>query len=313
MTSEFTNKIESAMDTNKHWFAYQITVASEASEAIEFGLNELDALGTEINNLGKKPTETLTVVGYFGESQNEESLRNQLDEALRIYGFAPDAIREIDSCRLGNVDWLSEWKKHWKPTFTEKFVIAPSWENVEDSGKIVVRIEPNMAFGTGTHETTRLCLKAIEENYDGGMSFLDVGTGTGILTIAAAKLNSRFQIPNSRFSACDTDVDSIKIAKENAEANEVDGIEFYVGSISEATPKADFVCANITIDVLVPLLPLLLEKSKKVLVLSGILKEQQDLIVENLEKFQIADYKIENAGEWISVVIFCRSPHEVRA
>ena len=291
------------MDTNKNWFAYQITVASEASEAIEFGLNELDALGTEINNLGKNPTENIIVIGYFGEPQNEENLRNELNEALRIYGFAPEAIREIDARSIGDVDWLFEWKKHWKPTFTEKFVIAPSWENVEDSGKIVVRIEPNMAFGTGTHETTKLCLKAIEENYQVGMSFLDVGTGTGILAIAAAKLNSEFQIPDSRFSACDTDVDSIKIAGENAEANEVDGIDFYVGSISDETPKAEFVCANITIDVLVPLLLLLLEKSGKVLVLSGILKEQQDLIVENLEQFQIADYKIENAGEWISVVI----------
>jgi ribosomal protein L11 methyltransferase len=286
------------MDTNKNWFAYQITVASEASEAVEFGLNELDALGTEINHLGKKPTETLTVVGYFGEPQNEENLRAQLNEALRIYGFAPEAIREIDARRIGDVDWLFEWKKHWKPTFTEKFVIAPSWENVADSAKIVVRIEPNMAFGTGTHETTRLCLKAIEESYQAGMSFLDVGTGTGILAIAAAKLNSRFQIPDFRFSACDTDVDSIKIAKENAAANEVDGIDFYVGSVTDETPKADF-----TIDILVSLLPLLLEKSKKVLVLSGILKEQQNLIVESLQKFQIADYKIENAGEWISVVV----------
>ena len=294
------------MDTNKNWFAYQITVASEASEAVEFGLNELDALGTEINNLGKKPTETLTVVGYFGEPQNDENLRNELNEALRIYGFAPEAIREIDSRRIGDVDWLFEWKKHWKPTFTEKFVIAPSWENVEDSAKIVVRIEPNMAFGTGTHETTRLCLKAIEENYASGMSFLDVGTGTGILAIAAAKYGRQSKEIDptlDSFSACDTDVDSIKIAKENAEANEVDGIDFYVGSISEETQKADFVCANITIDILVPLLPMLLEKSGKVLVLSGILKEQQNLIVESLDKFQIAGYKIENAGEWISVVI----------
>jgi ribosomal protein L11 methylase PrmA len=85
--------------------------------------------------------------------------------------------------------------------------------------------------------------------------------------------------------------------------DEVDGIDFYVGSVTDETPKADFVCANITIDILVSLLPLLLEKSKKVLVLSGILKEQQNLIVESLQKFQIADYKIENAGEWISVVV----------
>ncbi|MCY7375692.1 MAG: 50S ribosomal protein L11 methyltransferase, partial [Pyrinomonadaceae bacterium] len=175
------------MNTNENWFAYEITVASEASEAVEFGLNELDALGTEINNLGKKATEILTVIGYFDKPQTDENLRNQLNEALRIYDFAPDAIRAIDSRRIGNVDWLFEWKKHWKPTVTGKFIIAPSWEMIENTDKIVIRIEPNMAFGTGTHETTKLCLKAIEDYYEAGMSFLDVGTGTGILAIAAKK------------------------------------------------------------------------------------------------------------------------------
>lgn len=291
------------MNTNENWYAYEITVASEASEAIEFGLNELDALGTEINNLGKKPTETLTVIGYFGEPQADEILRNQLNEALRIYAFEPDAIRKIDSRRIGNVDWLFEWKKHWKPTVTEKFIIAPSWEKIEDSEKIVVRIEPNMAFGTGTHETTRLCLKAIEESYQSGMSFLDVGTGTGILAIAAAKVNSKIQKPKSKFTACDTDANSIKIAEENAELNEVDGIDFFVGSISDETREADFVCANITPDVLVPLLPRLLEKSKKFLVLSGILKEQEKMMTDELNRLRVENFKIETDGEWLSVSI----------
>ena len=295
------------MNTNDNYFAYQITVASEAAEAIEFGLNELDALGTEINNLGKKPTETLTVVGYFGEPQVDENLRTQLNEALRIYDFTPDAIREISARHIGNVDWLFEWKKHWKATVTEKFIIAPSWENVENSEKIVVRIEPNMAFGTGTHETTKLCLKAIGENYRGGMSFLDVGTGTGILAIAAFKVNSRFQIPDSKFSGCDTDANSITIAGENAQLNEVEGIDFFVGSISDATPAADFVCANITIDVLLPILPRLLEKTLEILVLSGILKEQKAILTDELNRLQIMNFNIENDGEWLSAVVFRRA------
>ena len=288
---------------SENYFAYQITVTTEAAEAVEFALNELDALGTEINNLGLKPAETLTVVGYFGEPQAEENLRNQLDEALRIYGFAPDAIREIASRKIGNVDWLFEWKKHWKPTVTEKFIIAPSWENVEDAEKIVVRIEPNMAFGTGTHETTKLCLQAIGENYESGMSFLDVGTGTGILAIAAAKINSRFTIHDSRFAGCDTDENSIKIAEENAALNEIKGIDFFAGSISEETPEADFVCANIMPIVIIPILPLLLKKAKKFLVLSGILREQEPLMIDELSKFQIGDFSVERDGEWIAMTI----------
>lgn len=291
------------MNGNESHYAYQITVVSEASEAIEFGLNEFDALGTEINNLGKKPTETLTVIGYFSEPQADEKLRNCLNEALRIYGFAPDAILEIDSHRLGNIDWLFEWKKHWKPTVTEKFIIAPSWENVEDTDKIVVRIEPNMAFGTGTHETTQLCLKAVGENYEGGMSFLDVGTGTGILAIAAAKMNSEFKIQDLGFSGCDTDENSIKIAEENAALNEVEGIEFFVGPISVETPKTDFVCANILPDVIIPILPLLLGKANKFLVLSGILKEQEQRMIDELDKLQVVNHSVEVSGEWIAITI----------
>jgi ribosomal protein L11 methyltransferase len=290
-----------------NWFALEITADSNASEAVEFAFNELEALGTEINNLGKTPSETLTIIGYFNEKPNDETLNSQLSNALQIYDFTGDAIKQIEWREVENQDWLAEWKKHWKPTVTDRFIIAPTWETVENTDKIVIRIEPSMAFGTGTHETTKLCLKAIEENYDGKMSFLDVGTGTGILAIAAVK----FQVSGSKFQVvgCDTDEDSIKIAKENAELNDTENIEFYVGSITEETPEFDFVCANLTADVILPILPLLIEKSKSILVLSGILKTQEDLIVEELNKFQITDFKIETDGEWISVLVG-RRPQE---
>jgi len=301
------------MNTEKTWFALEITVDAKASEAVEFALNELDALGTEINNLGVKQSENLTVIGYFNELPDSAKIEAELNEALRIYGLAPETIRQTDQRVIENVDWLFEWKKHWKPTVTEKFIIAPTWENVENTDKIVVRIEPSMAFGTGTHETTRLCLKAIEENYESAMSFLDVGTGTGILAIAAAKsqvLNLKAQVskPESESYALivgyDTDFDSITIAGENAETNEVgDEIEFRVGSISEKDARYDFVCANITVDVIVPILPLLIEKSKRVLMLSGILKEQENIIVSELKNFDVKNPKIEFLGEWISVLI----------
>ena len=125
-------------------------------------------------------------------------------------------------------------------------MIAPPWSNLpETHDRIVIRIEPGMAFGTGTHETTRLCLQAIEKHFAGG-SFLDVGTGTGILAIAAAKL-----FPESRIDACDTDEMAITIARENADANGVSNqIDFRVGSIDDSTASADLVCANLTADVI---------------------------------------------------------------
>ena len=321
-------------DADKNWFALKITVDAEASEAVEFALNELDVLGTEINNLGVKQTETLDVIGYFNEPPDSEKIEVELNEALRIHNFSPSVIRKTDRRIIGNTDWLFEWKKHWKPTETEKFIIAPTWENVERTDKIVIRIEPSMAFGTGTHETTRLCLKAIAEHYRGAMSFLDVGTGTGILAIAAAKFKvqslepqpqiSEFQISDFKaqtenleamtldfrpwtsdlITACDTDFDSITFARENAATNEVgDEIEFRVGSISEKDSVYDFVCANLTADVIAPLLPLLLEKFRRVLILSGILNEQKNFIIAKLKDYGIENPKIELLGEWISVLI----------
>lgn len=284
----------------KFWHVIDVTVLHEAAEAIEFALNELGALGTEINNLRKDQSEPVRVSGYFDAEPDEQDLRWQINDALRIYGFAPDAVSLIEWRRLGDVDWLYNWKKHWKPTETGRFIVSPTWETPEDSGKIIVYIDPNMAFGTGTHETTRLCLLAIEANYKDGMTLLDVGTGTGILAIAARKFAAD---KTPRFVGCDTDENSITIAKENAELNELNNINFYAGSIAETSEKADFVLANLTIDVITPLLPLLIEKFEKVLVLSGILQEQENVIVAELRKFGIANPHINHSGEWISVVV----------
>lgn len=286
--------------TDKNWFALDILIDSNASEAVEFALNELDALGTEINNLGKLPTETLTVTGYFNEKPDENFLQNQLSDALQIYGFDDSAIKNLAWREVENQDWLAEWKKTWKPTVTNKFIIAPMWETIENTDKIVIRIEPSMAFGTGTHETTRLCLRAIEEFYN-GESVLDVGTGTGILAIAALK--SQVSGLKSQVVGCDVDEDSIVIAKENAEVNGTPEIEFYVGSIAEDTPNFDVVFANLTADVIVPLLPLLTAKFNKLLVLSGILQEQQDWVLGELKKLGIENGEVKVDGEWISVTV----------
>ncbi len=285
----------------QNWYSISIEAKKEAEEAIEFALNELDSLGNEVNIFGEKQIEDLTVIGYFNAKIDNRILQNKLDECLQIYGFSSDAVKSFEWQKIENQDWLAEWKKHWKPTETEKFIIAPPWENVETSEKVVIIIEPNMAFGTGTHETTRLCLRAIEENYQGEMSFFDVGTGTGILAIAAAKL----QISNlkSQILSCDTDEDSIKIAIENAELNNTNEIDFYVGSISAETPQFDFVCANLTADVIVPLLPLLVEKTKKILFLSGILVEQENLVTEKLCELKIENFTVKTDGEWIGIIV----------
>jgi len=282
------------------WFALEVTAEPEAAEAIEHALNELNALGTEINHLRRKADDAVTVVGYFNSLPDDDALRDELHYALRIYDLNEDTIQTVERHEIEEQDWLHEWKKHWKPTTVGRFVIAPPWEDVADKDEIVIRIEPNMAFGTGTHETTQLCLSAIEENYLPGQSFLDVGTGTGILAIAAAKLSSE----PVKILAYDTDADSIKIARENAQANGVgDRIDFRLGPITGETPGLDFVCANLTLDVILPVLNLLLEKTRRTLVLSGILIEQEHSIVTALTAAGVRNLSIQRAGEWIAIIV----------
>jgi ribosomal protein L11 methyltransferase len=288
-------------ETSRKWFALEVTAAPAAADAVEHALNELNVLGTEINHLHRKADDSVTVVGYFDLLPDDEILQDELHHALRIYDLDESAIRFVERREVIEQDWLHEWKKHWKPTVVGRFVIAPPWENVHDDARIVIYIEPNMAFGTGTHETTQLCVKAIEENFVSGHSLMDVGTGTGILSIAAAKL---FPRANATFFACDTDTDSITIAKQNAELNGVGPeIDFQVGPISETTPVFDFVCANLTIDVILPILPLLLLKAAKALVLSGILIEQEETIVSALVAEGVKTFSIERLGEWIAITI----------
>lgn len=294
-------------DAKKVWHALDVVADQSVSDAVEWALNELEAIGIEINYLSRKNGDDFTVTGYFTGRPGDNLVYDELRWALQDYGYPDDSIKHYSWRVIEDQDWLTEWKKHWRPTEVGIFIVAPPWVvDVKQPTKIVIRIEPNMAFGTGTHETTQLCLRAIDDNYRPGQTFLDVGCGTGILVIAAAKLAAENTEKDEKtdFLAFDIDPDSIKIAKENAAANGVgEKIEFVCGPIGGETRVFDFVCANLTIGVIVPLLPLLLSKTRKTLVLSGILVEQKNIIAAELEKFEIANFKFEIAGEWIAVII----------
>ncbi|HEX8852740.1 MAG TPA: 50S ribosomal protein L11 methyltransferase, partial [Pyrinomonadaceae bacterium] len=225
-----------------------------------------------------------------------------LREALHIYGLDSSDVRELRPREVADRDWLAEWKKSWRPVEVgERFLVAPSWSEVADgAGRILIRIEPGMAFGTGTHETTRLCLAAVEKHFRGGGSFLDVGTGTGILAIAAAKLSE-----DATVEACDTDPVAVTVAHENARANGVaERINFRVGSL-EDDPEASaaFVCANLTADVLLPMLPALLRTTHERLVISGLLDTQETTVGARLSELGAGDYEVAREGEWVAIII----------
>jgi ribosomal protein L11 methyltransferase len=287
------------------WYGLDLIISSEAREAVEYALMEAGASGTETNDAPGEGAETLTVTGYFDSTPERERVRAELSEALRIYELPSSSVREMNFREVPKQDWLGEWKKSWQPVEIGRLVIAPPWSEVKAAkDRVVIRIEPGMAFGTGTHETTRLCLKTIMRFFKGG-SFLDVGTGTGILAIAAAKL-----FPQARVAACDTDSSALEIARENARLNGVaERIDFRVGSVDEsgsepATASADFVCANLTADVISNLLPALVGASCGRLVLSGILDSQVDSIVEQLQGLgNSGNLVMMQDGEWVALVV----------
>lgn len=258
---------------------------------------EAGALGTETDDV--QPL--LRVTAYFDQLPDRERVRTELAEALRIYELPSSSVRQMTIREVADQDWLGEWKKNWQPVEVgERFIIAPPWAEISDEhNRIVIRIEPGMAFGTGTHETTRLCLVAIEKYFAGG-SFLDVGTGTGILAIAAAKM-----FPNAHIEACDTDADAVAIAAENARLNGVaEKITFRVGTVEETTASADLVCANLTADVIAVMLPSLISVTCGHLVLSGILDTQSEALRARMQECGLSEpCETMQDGEWTAIIV----------
>jgi ribosomal protein L11 methyltransferase len=301
-----------------NWYAVDVTLSARAREAVEYALMEAGALGTEsalrpegtVIEAGGELREVarfaedefVQVAAYFDSPPEIERVRTALAEALRIYGLASSDVRELRAREVAERDWLAEWKRNWQPVEVgERFIIAPPWSEISGDAaarRILIRIEPGMAFGTGTHETTRLCLAAIERHFRGG-SFLDVGTGTGILAIAAAKLS-----PEAEIEACDTDPVAITVAHENARLNGVaERVDFRVGSLDEEGSSASLVCANLTADVILARLPALLGAARKRLILSGILETQAEMVRARLSELGTESCEVTVEGEWVAMTI----------
>ena len=279
------------------WYAVDVTLSPAAREAVEYALMEAGALGTESDEARDG---VARVAGYFESEPEIEALRAATGEALRIYGLASTDVRGMSQRVVAGRDWLAEWKKGWQPAEVgRRFVVAPPWVEVGAApDRLVIRIEPGMAFGTGTHETTRLCLAAVEKHFRGG-SFLDVGTGTGVLAIAAAQL-----YPEAVVEACDTDPVALTIAHENAMLNGVaERVNFRVGTVDDVTTSAECVCANLTADVILSMLPALVGATCSRLILSGILDAQAPEVIARFRALGLADYELTTDGEWVAIIV----------
>lgn len=199
-------------------------------------------------------------------------------------------------------DWTVEWKKFFKPLEVgKKFVIVPSWEEYKaDTDKIILEIDPGMAFGTGSHETTAICLELLEGLDLKDKEIADVGTGSGILAIACAKLGAKHVL------GLDIDPLSIKTARENIKINNcVDKIEVKESDLlNTSKDNYDLIIANILPDVIINLIPDAYEKLNNggMMLVSGIILEKKDLVIDELEKQGFNIVKDLDMGEWTGIV-----------
>ncbi len=208
---------------------------------------------------------------------------------------------EIATTNINQEDWATAWKKYYHPVkVTDKLVVVPCWEDYKpNAGEITVTLDPGMAFGTGTHETTRLCMQLVEKYVKDETTFLDIGTGSGILAITSLLLGAK--------KAVGVDIDDIvlTVAHENAKLNNVDDrLEIQIGDLTEKiTEKYDIVCANIVADVIIRLSQDVAQfmKDNSILLVSGIIDERADEVLDVLlnQNFNLID-RVEENG-WVAM------------
>jgi ribosomal protein L11 methyltransferase len=284
----------------KIWYALEVEILRSAEMIATTHLWSHQTTGIEVSEDPQEP-EWVTLRAYFASAPALVPLREELLLSLRQHGHVETALRRIELLTVADQDWLAEWKKGYEPVaIGERLLICPSWkrDQVAGTNRLVVEIDPGMAFGTGTHETTRGCLEMIEAYWRGG-SFLDVGTGTGILAMAALRLD-----PTARVVGFDNDPEAIEVALENAVINGLDElIDLEVNRLTAyAGQEFDVVVANLTADVIVPLAPEFPQVVKRgsILILSGILREQEAEVKRAFPSWTLLTAKPEN--EWVTLV-----------
>ncbi len=243
----------------------------------------------------------VVVKAWLAEAGDIEHSRFRLEQGLE----------EIRSLGLGEIDppvhswvnaedWENAWKEYFKPLRTgERLVVIPSWENYDlQPGDLPLYLDPGMAFGTGSHATTGLCLRWLEKLVKPGHSVLDVGTGSGILAIAAARLGAE------RITAIDIDPVAVQVAKENVAKNEV-AVDVSLNTLDQVDPDAvDLVIANIIASVIIDLLPEVAARMKAGgrFLASGIIAEKKQQVLNAMTETWMLPLEVREENGWVAIL-----------
>lgn len=287
--------------TEKQWQLVALRVMRDAEEFA--GLMLFDLGTTGIITLAEH-ADSLELGAYFDQQTDAEMIARLLEIEFTRAGLRASLLG-VSISALPDQDWMQKWKEGFAPTtIGQRLIVAPSWRLPEETdGRIVIQIDPGMAFGTGTHETTRMCLEAINARWRGGR-LLDVGTGTGILAIAAALL-----APETRVTAIDIDPQAIEVARENIEINHaLDAIDLAVAPPRDYVGRAfDAVVANLTAEVILDLFGDLVGCLAPTgeMILSGILTVLADDVARAVVAAGLTVVERRAMGEW-SVIVAAR-------
>ena len=247
---------------------------------------------------------------YLDVDEDKEKVLADVRAALaEMQEFLDLGECTITESETEDKDWINNWKQYFKQFYVDDILIIPSWEEVkpEDRDKMIIHIDPGTAFGTGMHETTQLCIRQLKKYVTKDTELLDVGTGSGILSIIALKLGARHAV------GTDLDPCAVPAVEENKEVNgiPVEAFDMMIGNIIDdkevqdkvGHEKYDIVTANILADVLVPLTPVIVHQMKPgaVYITSGILDVKEEVVKEAVVAAGLEVVEVTHQGEWVSV------------
>lgn len=307
-----------------NWTEVLIKVDAQSVEAVTEILYGLGAQGVAIDEpidveklkedelywdyidekLLEKNNEETKIMAYFSEEdinlpEKIVTIREKIKN-LTQYGLSIGS-GTVELSNVNQEDWESAWKQYFKPVHvTDRIVVKPEWEEYEKKeGEIVIEIDPGMAFGTGTHETTSMCINQIEKNLKNGDRIIDIGCGSGILAMAAVLLGAK------RATGVDLDPVAVRVANENIILNHLeDRIDIVQGNLTEVIKdKADIVVANIMADIILILLEDVREfiKDDGLFISSGIILEKREAVKQGLMDKNFKIIEVETKGEWCAI------------